>query len=511
MALAPRPASAADLAVAETPVGRLSLPVLPDSLIISPDSSRLAFATNAGTITLTDKGVFQNTNGVAIQGPKADPSLPKNIRALVKLSIDDKSTAGFEVLTQTLFSPDSKRLGFAGQKEGKWHIVVDNRTVVQDAEAVPPAPLAFSPDSARAAWAAQVDGHWQVAVDRAAWPPLDAAALGPLLFSPDGKHVAVPAETRNGWVVYVDGKPLPSPLPPAAAGTPATRPRAGLSRFGRLSWRPDSAAVAYYAAFPGNRWQLFVLTLDGAVSYASPPQDAILNGSPVFSPAAPHLAFATTSRGKWTVLSNTATSPVYDELLGESLTYLEPADGPPALLYLARLNKQWQLYADHAPLGEPFDAVTPGSFTRSPDRRHYAFAATRGGKPVIIRDGAALAAHLGGAGTFAFSPDSRRLAYAAKVQNGWAVAIDGTLGAATFAAVAAAPIAFSPDAATVAFVAAAPDKTWRLIVGADGGLRTKPYDAFLKGTHVAWRPDGSLVTIAIQKKVATRIEAFPKE
>ena len=94
------PLRAADLPVIETPVGRLALPVLPDSLSISPDSSRIAFATNAGNVTLEDKGIFLKPPTGAAQ----ESNLPKNLRASIRLYIDDKSTPAYEVLTPLRFS-----------------------------------------------------------------------------------------------------------------------------------------------------------------------------------------------------------------------------------------------------------------------------------------------------------------------------------------------------------------------------------------------------------------------
>ena len=57
------PALAADLPTTDTPVGRLALPVVPDSLVVSPDSSPVAFAAKAGDPTLEEKGIFINPQG----------------------------------------------------------------------------------------------------------------------------------------------------------------------------------------------------------------------------------------------------------------------------------------------------------------------------------------------------------------------------------------------------------------------------------------------------------------
>jgi len=186
---------------------------------------------------------------------------------------------------------------------------------------------------------------------------------------------------------------------------------------------------------------------------------------------------------------------------GKSIYFLSTRGGTSAV---------WRLPLDGGEARKITDLhADVNAFVLSPDGHHYAFAGTRDGQTFVIKDGATLASHHeGGASTFAFSPDSQHLAYAAGNGLNWFVCVDGAPGAA-FSALGATPIAFSPDSSRVAFAALTAQKTWRLIIGKDAGVQSKAYDAFLKGSHVAWRPDGTVVTIAIQKKVALRIEAKP--
>ena len=142
-----------------------------------------------------------------------------------------------------------------------------------------------------------------------------------------------------------------------------------------------------------------------------------------------------------------------------------------------------------------------GSFVLSPDKHHFAFAGTRDGQTFIIKDGTTLASHNeSGSSTFAFSPDSQHLAYAARNGPNWFACVDGARHH-TFN-VLGAPHRFLPGLFPCGLRRVHDAKTWCLIIGKDADLQSKPYDAFLKGSHVTWRSDGTVVTIAIQKKVA---------
>ena len=505
---------AADLPVTETTVGRLALPVLPDSLVISPDSARIAFATNAGQVTLEDKGIFLKPPTGAAQ----EPNLPKNIRATVRLYIDDKSTAAYEVLTPVRFSPDSKRLAYAAQRDSKWQVIADNQIVVKDADAVPATPVLFSPDSKHLATIVQKGEKFLVTVDDKPWPPIDAFALGIPSFSPDGEHLAMVARVKATWVMFLDGKPLPVPPAPPPATRPAAAPATAPARFehfGEFKWRPDSSGIVFYGAFLNAKWQVYAQTVDGSFGYTSSGFDGIMKGSPALNEEPPRIAFGTTTRGKWAVFTNEPSTPPstspdtpFDALRAESVGFLK-TDAGPQLLTLAQRNRKWQMYVDRKPIGaDTFDAIVDGSFHVSPDGKHYAFAGTRSGKAVIIRDGQPLATHdEAGALTFAFSSDSQHLAYAARNGALWFACIDGVAGGTGFKGLAAQPMAFSPTSGQIAFTGNATDNTWRLVVGKDATYQTKAYDSFIKGAMPVWRDDHTLTTVAIQKRLALRLEA----
>src|SRR5205823_9635052 len=90
----PASVRAADLPTTDTPVARLALPVAPDSLVVSPDSSRVVFAAKAGETTPEDKGIFLNPRGT---DPRNDSARP--VLNAIRLYIDDKPTIPSNLMT----------------------------------------------------------------------------------------------------------------------------------------------------------------------------------------------------------------------------------------------------------------------------------------------------------------------------------------------------------------------------------------------------------------------------
>lgn len=501
-------AVAAELPVTETPEASLALAVVPDSLVVSPDSTRVALAANAGNVVLADKGVF-------IGDAPVDPNEDSAAAAVepIRLYLDDKSGAEFEQMTRAVFSPDSRQVAFAGQRLKKWHVVADNRTLTSDADEVPPVPVVFSPDSRTVAWAVRNGGRFSVTVGETHWPAIDGDLLGTMVFSPDSKHVAVAARRSGEWGLYVDGKLLPRPDPPAGGtgrrgGAP---PR--LARLEQLCWRPDSAAVAYDADDADMPWVCVMQGTDGKIVYASPGEQSLMGKPMLFSADGTHFAFeAAEKRNTWALLvDGTVIGGTWEQVLPEALAFVGATENGAGagLVALVRGRDGWKLLMNGQPTADAFDSIIEETFVISPDRLHFAFAAMRRGRAEIIRDGKIVATHDGAVGnTFAFSPDSRHLAYGAKNGGTCCACVDGDDGA-PFAALGATPIAFSPDSRRIAYDASAGDHRWHLVVGRDAAEVSREFYGFLKGARVVWRADGSVVTIAIDKKVAVRVEAKP--
>jgi len=125
----------------------------------------------------------------------------------------------------------------------------------------------------------------------------------------------------------------------------------------------------------------------------------------------------------------------------------------------------------------------------SPDSRHFAYAAARGGKWRVVLDDAEGKPYDKIAGFPVFSPDSQHLAYAAKSGEKWAAVVDGREGRGYDNV---EPPVFSPDSRRVAHIAGR-DKKKVLVVD---GLESRPYD------DVGWptfSPDSKRVACWVER------------
>jgi hypothetical protein len=353
------------------------------------------------------------------------------------------------------------------------------------------------------------DYRWYVAADGAGWPVIEGTGAGMLAFSPDSKHLAAVARVKTGpsWVLFVDGKGAALP----AGGK-------GLDRFAAYAWRPDGGAVAYQAGFAGpprKGWQVF--TTEG---WASGEFEGLMKGAPVWSADGKRLAFGATSRekgagekgaAKWFVVTKERASGALEQVRPETVGFLETEAGA-KVIYVGQVGKEWRVFVEHAAVAEVggFEGIVGGSFVMSRDGKHYAFAGARGGKTVVVRDGKEVATvDEAGAGTFGFSEDGEHLGFAGRLGTGaeaWHVVVDEKMGAG-YAGIGPTAVAFSPQgrrAATTVMVAGPGGKgQWKLVAGE---YASKGYDAMLKGGKVVWRDEGHVVTVAIQKTVALRVE-----
>ena len=116
---------AGELVTKETQAGRLALPVVPDSLVVSPDSARLVLAAKLGDASLEDKGIFINSSPTnPVDDSARTPVNP------ICLYIDDKPTIPFDSTSLAVFSPDSRRLAYAGRHGKTWQLVLDGKTLM---------------------------------------------------------------------------------------------------------------------------------------------------------------------------------------------------------------------------------------------------------------------------------------------------------------------------------------------------------------------------------------------
>lgn len=102
----------------------------------------------------------------------------------------------------------------------------------------------------------------------------------------------------------------------------------------------------------------------------------------------------------------------------------------------------------------PYDDIGITSPAFSPDSRHIAYAACRGGRWYAMLDGKAVGEACEGfvPGGLLFSPDSRNIAYAIKKETHWAVLVNGEVRG-THLGVIERSLSFSPDSARLAYFA----------------------------------------------------------
>ena len=137
-----------------------------------------------------------------------------------------------------MFSPDSRRLAYAGERGDKWVVVVDGEEGPEFSN-VRTDSLVFSPNSQRIAYATRESGKWSVVVDDAAGKQYDRIDRSGPIFSPDSENVAYVASIgTNSYIVIngneqgFDGREL---------------------RFGQMAFSLDSQSVVY-GARRGEDW-----------------------------------------------------------------------------------------------------------------------------------------------------------------------------------------------------------------------------------------------------------------
>jgi len=180
------------------------------TLTFSPDSKRLAyFAGNGGMRTVVVDGA---------EGPPHRDAMVSTLR----------------------FSPDGTKLAYAAQLEsGKWAIVVNGKAEAAFDYIGSFTGVNWSPDSRRLAYAGLVDKQWGAVVDDAGFP---YDAIGSLVFSPDSTRAAFHAQTDGKWVVVVN----------SPDGTYSSRLKSDSVLNETLTYTPDGKYLLYGAMTNGR-------------------------------------------------------------------------------------------------------------------------------------------------------------------------------------------------------------------------------------------------------------------
>jgi WD40 repeat protein len=192
------------------------------TLTFSPDSKRLAYFAGTGgmrTVVLDGaegtphRDAMVSTLRFSPDGAKLAyaAQLESGKWAIV---VNGKAGAAFDYIgsfTGVNWSPDSRRMAYAGLVDKQWGAVVDDAGFPYDAIAS----IVFSPDSRRAAFQAQADGKWVVVVNSpdgtySSRLKSDSVLSETLAFTPDGKYLLYGAMTNGRPHMVVNGQPAQS-------------------------------------------------------------------------------------------------------------------------------------------------------------------------------------------------------------------------------------------------------------------------------------------------------------
>jgi Tol biopolymer transport system component len=192
------------------------------TLTFSPDSKRLAyFAGKGGMRTVVLDGAEGTPHRDAMVFTLRFSPDGTKLACAVQLEsgkwaivVNGKAEAAFDYIgsfTGVNWSPDSRRLAYAGLVDKQWGAVVDDAGFPYDAIAA----MVFSPDSRRAAFLAQTDGKWVLVVNApdgtySSGLKSDSVLNDTLAFTPDGKYLLYGAMTNGRPHMVVNGRPAQS-------------------------------------------------------------------------------------------------------------------------------------------------------------------------------------------------------------------------------------------------------------------------------------------------------------
>lgn len=310
------------------------------------------------------------------------------------------------VVSDMVWSADGRRFCIAGQRGGRWYVVVDfEEGPAWDGVAS----LGFSADGRHVAYAAPSAGRWLVVHDGQPGPGFDALVEGTLKFSPDGLRFAYAAIDADCAHIVLNGQLLPC--------------HEGV-RFVVLGNVPEE--------------DTFVVVDRGAA--------ATLHGGS--SRAMPGLkAFAADAlRGRWAAAVQTGDAHVViaqGEAVDQAPQVRDLLFSPDGrLAYAARRDGAWYFVLGGVVEG-PYTEVGRPVFSANGARYGYV-ARTSDGQAAVIVDGAEQGRWPDADG-LVFSPDSGRVAFAVRQEHGAAIVCGDHLRA--FDVVVETAIGFSADGA----------------------------------------------------------------
>ncbi len=313
--------------------------------------------------------------------------------------VDGQAGPVYDDISDLSFSPDSKRVGFVGQRAGRLVPVIDgvegkSYTLGTDEDGMPDIAfswLEFSPDSKRVACQVE-DGHQQViwwTGSRWVATPTRAAPS----FSPDSQHIIYPAKRNDKWVLVKDGVEGPE-----------------YDEIETISehFSNDSQRVSYV----GKRGDKWVGVVDGL---ATPEYDRFYRIN--FSPDSKRTCYAGHRGDKQFPVVDGVEGKEYDEI--EHISFSPDSK---RVEFPAKRNGKWVKVIDGVESAE-YDSDGFGP-TFSPNSKRVAYTGQRGEKQLAVVDGIEGLPY-DNVQPLVFSPDSKHVAYWAKRGEQWILVIDG--------------------------------------------------------------------------------------
>lgn len=263
---------------------------------------------------------------------------------------------GIEALA---WSPDSRRLAFAAERDDGWTVVLDGRELgVWDGMGE----IVWSPDSRQIAYSAQRGDTWRVVRDGREHPVFDALRPGTLRYSPRGRRLAYIGERGGAQMAVIDG----------VVGPPC-------DGIAQLTFSADDAAVAYVARF-GERASL-VYEGPGAAAARSTltRYDAILEVA--LAPRGGRAAFVAVRGGQAIAVVDGIEQPP-----GDAVTSLTWSPDGRRVAWIARRGQAERAVVD-GDARKDLGPVREGSLAFSPDGAHDVVVVRQPGGWAVVFDG----------------------------------------------------------------------------------------------------------------------------
>lgn len=419
-------------------------------------------------------------------------------------------------------SSDASRVALILDRGSYWQVVVDGNDS-ERLSAIQQGCLVFSPDSTRVVYAAERQGkHIVVLAGDVFWGYGELTSKP--VFSVDSKHFAFVTRQNRGQRVVIDGKvgrlceaigdddPVFSPASDRLAYTVYSSRGCSVAVLADLEeptlvtegetfdgiaggtpiFSPNGKRIAYIAGKDGR----FIVVVDGE---NSTPYAGIVKGSLCFSPDSKHCAYAARSSGKSLVIVDGEVVSQHDDVF-----MVQFGSGHSGFSYLAKDRERWVWMRN----GKRVCELLGGEEVKvAEDLSHIGYVVKEKDKQVLVLDERHVyrnpeIVHL------VFSPDSTRLACVARhslTQQG-AVVVDGVSGP-LFNGIVKPGIGFTPDSGNLVYTARLSNGEVSLVVNHDVVCT---FYQVCKTAELCF-PDNASVRLVIVKEGGeiTQLTAYP--